>query len=274
MKKRFLILTAILALCSFGFVGCASTGGGGGGGDVAAAPAKPDYTDETGENGLLTPRAISARFVEAIGGEDALRSRTSMTSKGKMNISSMGMSGDVVIYAAAPNKFLMNAEMGGMGSMVQGYDGEVGFGENPMTGPQVLEGAQLNDMAVQADFYGPLNLDKHYPTQETVEETEFNGEAAYKVLLTDATGKETTQFYSKESGLMIGAIATQSSPMGEVEVTINISDYQDFGGMKVATKQVMSMMGMEIENTVEEVTYDDVDESVFELPDSIKALVE
>ena len=259
------------------FAGCATGGGGGGVDAPAAAAAEPkiDVKNETGDNGLLTPRAIIARYVEALGGEDAIRKHESRTVKGKMELAAMGMSGDVTIYAAAPDKMVMEVEMAGFGTMNNGYNGEVGWNDNPMQGSQLLEGKALKQQKQQADFYSALNYADTYPTMETVELTEFEGQSAYEVKLTDADGDESTQYFAEDSGLLIGVTATQSGPMGDSEVTTVLSDYTDYDGVKQAATTVLKMtaMGMEIKNTVTEVTYDNVTPEQVEPPDSIKALI-
>ncbi len=275
--KTSKVLACLLSLLLLPtFFGCASSGTG------AAVPeaepveeaASEADRNEVGENGLLTPAAIVARFIDATGGEEAWRSHTSSTARGKFILSAMGLEGDMVIYSAAPDKVSVLIEMAGMGSMVQGYNGEAGWSENPMTGPALLEGAQLDQMAEQANFYGPLTYDELYPTQETLELTEFNGESAYKVRLLNAAGKETLQYFSEESGLLIGNQGVQSSDMGEMEVTAVLSDYKDFDGVKMPGKSTAEVQGMEIIQTIEEVTWDDVPDDAFEPPASIKALME
>jgi hypothetical protein len=269
MKQRVWQLTvagvALLTILS----GCASTGGGGGS-DMAApaAAAAPDYTNEMGDNGLPTPRAVIARYVDALGGRAAIESHKSSTAKGKFILAAMGMEGDLTIHAAAPNKMVMNIETP-MGAMNQGFNGEVGWSDNPMTGAQVLEGGPLAAMKQQADFFLPLNYDTHFPTQETLEEVEFADETCYKVRLVDAEGSESFQYFSKESSLLRGQDATQDGPMGEASVTVVFSDYKDFGGVLTVTKQTMSVQGMDIENVIESITFDDVDPSAFEVPSSV-----
>ena len=76
------------------------------------------------------------------------------------------------MYAAAPDKMVMNIETG-MGAMNQGYNGEIGWSDNPMTGAQLLDGDQLAGMKLQADFYAPLNYSKHFTAMETLEETDL-----------------------------------------------------------------------------------------------------
>lgn len=276
MKQRVLNLLVVGAALLVVFSGCASTGAGSadaGAPAVArasAAAAAPDLKSEMGDNGLPTVRAILARFVDAIGGEKALRAHSSSTAKGRFVLAAMGVEGELTIKAAAPNKVHQIIETP-MGSMETGYDGTVGWSVNPFTGDSILDGTALAAARAQAEFLGPLNYDAHYPTQETLEETEFNGQAAYKVRLVDSAGGETIQYYARDSSLLVGTEATQEGPQGAAEVTIMISDYKDFGGVLTATKQVMSVQGMDIENVIESVTYDNLTDSDFELPASIQS---
>jgi hypothetical protein len=265
------ITVATLCLAVLVLGGCASTGGGGGAPDVTAAPAKKaDVRSEVGANGLPTPAAILARYVDALGGEKVLRQHASSTRTGKMTIAAMGMEGSTTTRAAAPNKIAMNIETG-MGAMNQGFNGEVGWSDNPMTGVQILDGDQLANMKLQADFYAPLNYAEHFPTMETVEEVDWNGQAAYKVKVVSASGRESHQYFAKDSALLLGTEGVQEGPMGESEVKLSFSDYKEFGGMKVPGKTTIDVAGMQIEQTVETVTFDDVDAAAFELPEAVKA---
>jgi hypothetical protein len=265
---------AVFCISILALAGCASTKGGGTAEpakDSAPPAKKADVRSEVGANGLPTPAALLARYVDAIGGESALRKHQSSTRKGKMSIAAMGMEGQTTMYAAAPDKMVMNIETG-MGAMNQGYNGEIGWSDNPMTGAQLLDGDQLAGMKLQADFYGPLNYSKHFTSMETLEETTFNGQAAYKVKLVNTAGKESFQYFAKDGGLLLGSEGVQAGPMGESEVKTTFSDYKDFGGFKGPGKVTIDVAGMQIEQTTETVTFDDVDPAAFEPPAAVKAL--
>ena len=266
-KTRWQSLTLLLVIALVGF-GCASSGGGGGDAAPSAPPVDPDYREEVGDNGLLTPRAILARYTEALGGEDALRSHQSATMKGKFSLAAMGIEGTVTIHAIAPNKTKMVIETA-MGNIASGYDGTNAWSEDPFSGAQVLEGGAAAAAAAQSNFYGPLGYPDIYTSMETIEETEFNGEAAYKLMLVDATGGETKQYFSKESSLLIGQEAMQDGPTGSVEAKVTLSDYKEFGGVLGAMKTSIDAGGMVIENVIETVTHDDVDPASIVPPDSV-----
>ena len=268
--KVALLALFILAL---GAIGCASSGAPGAG-DAPAPAAKPDYTQEMGENGLPTPRALVARFIEAIGGEEAIRAGDQATITGKMRMPAMGMEGSMTLYTKAPNMMNMMIDLGGFGAMNTGYNGEHGWSDNPMTGPQLLEGQMLTEMKRQADFYSELNYDENYPTQETLEEVDWEGSTAYKAKFVDTDGNETIQYFDKESSLLVGTEGKQTSEMGEMDVTTVLSDYQEFGGIKAPSKTVLKMMGMEIEQTVESVSFDPIDDAMFTPPEAIQKLID
>jgi hypothetical protein len=63
----------------------------------------------------------------------------------------------------------------------------------------------------------------------------------------------------------------QEGPMGEAEIKTSFSDYKDFGGSKMPAKVTIDVAGMQIEQTTETVTFDDVDPAAFEPPAAVKA---
>ena len=267
MRKRTLETLGLGVLLLLLVAGCASTSAAPAADVPAPAPA-PDYSAEVGDNGLPTVRALLTRYTDAIGGKEAIESHSSWTAKGKFSLAAMGVTGDVTIQAAAPDQVKMVIETA-MGNIAQGYNGEVAWSDDPFGGARVLDGAARAAAQQQANFYGPLNYDAYWETQETIEEADFEGESCYKVRLVDSEGNETTQYFSKESSLLVGQEALQDG----AEVKVVLSDYKDFGGVSNAAKTVIHAQGIEIENMIETVTYDDVEPEAFELPASIKALL-
>lgn len=219
---------------------------------------------------------IIARHVEAIGGEDAIRAHTSRTTKGSFGIPAMGMSGDMTIYQMAPDKGIVHISFPGVGESTQAYNGEIGWTEDAMQGPRLLEGAELNALKRQIRAHVDLEYSKHYPERKTVGESEWNGEPAYQVDLVDVDGNESSRYFSIETGLLLGEEGTTTTDMGTSETATTWSDYKEFGGVMFpgsATANLVSM-GMEFVQTIESVTFDDDDPSAFEPSDAIKALLE
>ena len=222
---------------------------------------------------LTEEEKIIARYVEALGGEEVLRSHTSATIKGTFEMPAMGMSGEMTVYQMAPNESLTRIVLPGIGEIVEGYNGEIGWAEDPMQGARLKDGQMLKEAARDARFYAPLEYDETYPEQTTVGEADWNGQTAYQVDLVDDDGNESSHYFAKDTGLLLGIERTATNEMGTADITISMSDYKDFGGLMAPASTVIGVMGMEMVQTVDSVTFDDVDESVFVPSDTIKALL-
>src|SRR3712207_4925228 len=96
--------------------------------------------------GLPAARTLIDRYVQAIGGRDAVLRHSTIRYVGTFEVPAAGVKGDLSVVQAAPNKTAVTMTMPGMGQMLQGYDGSVGWSVNPMQGPRVLEGKELEQL--------------------------------------------------------------------------------------------------------------------------------
>ncbi|MFI4897307.1 MAG: hypothetical protein ACIARR_05735 [Phycisphaerales bacterium JB059] len=217
---------------------------------------------------------VMDRFIEKIGGEELIRSRTNLTQTGTFALPAAGLSGDMVVYAKAPNLLALQIDLAGVGQIRTGYNGQVGWSNNPFEGATLMEDQQLRDIQLQADLFNALTPEKYYETITYEGESTFNGEKVHVVKLADDEASDVTRYYSVESGLLIGSTSLQAGNFGEVEVKSTVSDYKDFDGMLFATKNTQSIGPQVIEITFDNVTFDEVDDDVFALPPAIQALVD
>jgi hypothetical protein len=228
----------------------------------------------TTSSSLPTGRAIIDRYVQAIGGRDAVLRRQSIRSTGTFEMPAAGMKGNLTVVQVAPDKMAMTVDLPGMGEMRSGYDGAVGWSINPMQGPRVLEGKELEQVREDAGPSAMLRSPDRIRAAETVDLTTMNGQPCYRVKITYHSGRESFDCYSPDTGLLVGMTQTQESPMGSVQVTTLFDDWKDFGGLKSATKVRLQMMGMEQVLTVDRMEFDrPEDAKAVELPEQIKPLV-
>ncbi len=238
---------------------------------VEPAPA-PTMQDE-GESRAKALDIID-RHIEAIGGADALREHTSVTQTGKIVIPSQGITGPFTFYNKAPDIFVAHIDVIALGSPKTGYNGKVGWGLSPMMGASLMEGRELRDMQMQADYISTLHTERYYEGIAFAGTGEFAGQKTNIVKLVDDEGSVTTQHYSVDSGLLVGYISIQGSPMGEIEVATELKDYKEFGGVLIATRTIQHLGPTDVEIILENVSYDNIDDEVFVLPPAIKALTE
>ncbi|MDX1953259.1 MAG: hypothetical protein SFY81_13845 [Verrucomicrobiota bacterium] len=233
---------------------------------------------EEGKTALVNtplPRAetILSNYVEKLGGKSNFLNHTSHHMKGKVETPGQGINGTLNVFAAKPNKLVARVELEGIGPIVQGYNGKIGWSINPLTGPTILEGKALEDMVRQADFYNVLHQLDDYKSLETVTKTNFEGRASYKLRLVRKNGEEIFEYYDVETGLQSGYTGTQETQFGPVTVTTVIGDYKKFGDITLPTKMIQKMSGLQQVMTFESVESDKVPDSVFDLPPEITALL-
>jgi len=225
--------------------------------------------------GALPPaKDLIAKFLAATNAGPVMAKHQSVRTKGKFEMPAAGVSGELEISQARPNKTMMRIDIGGVGQIEQGFDGTTAWSINPMEGPRIVSGKELDAIREESTFGASSRQGPNVASAETVEKTDMNGEPCYKVRVTWKSGRETFDCYSVASGLLIASVGKQESPMGTVEVTRLLSDYKDFGGQKIATRLTQQVMGNEqvlIFNTVD---YDAADPASFEMPPAIKALAE
>jgi hypothetical protein len=248
-----------------------------------AAPAKPaqpqapvstkDRDIPARDLPLPSARSIIDKYVQAIGGRKAILAHSSSHASGTMNVASAGITGTVEIYNAKPAKSLVKTNVGGIGEIMEGFDGTHGWGISPMTGPSLAEGTELEQKRFDADFYSDLHDDARYTSMKTIEKTTFEGRPAYKVSLVKKIGGEDIEYFDTESGFKIGTTATREGPMGPMNVTISQTDYKKFGDVMVPTTLKQSVAGVANVITITAIEFDNVPPSTFDIPERIKALI-
>ncbi|HTG43727.1 MAG TPA: hypothetical protein VK633_04270 [Verrucomicrobiae bacterium] len=217
---------------------------------------------------------ILNRYAKAVGGKEAFRKHQSQHAVGTVDMRAQKMTGKLEVFAARPNKLVMKVTIPGIGDLVSGFNGEVGWMTTALTGPMLLEGAMLDEVRTQADFDHALHDPADYKVIEVLGAEEFNGENCYKVKLVHRSGFVSTEYFSKKSGLQLGFIATQQTPLGPVSGTTIVSDYRNFGDLYMPAQMAQKASGIETVMTIKEMEFDQVDPSVFDVPTEVKTLLQ
>jgi len=222
---------------------------------------------------LPNARDIINKHIKAIGGRDAILGHKSMHGTGTVSVPSSGMTGTIEVFGAAPNLQVIKISMGGIGEITEGFDGSHGWSVNPVTGPALKVGKELDQVKLDADFYSDLRDPKTYPEAKTVEKVTFDGRPCYKVALSRIDGSQDVDYYDVETGLRAGVEGTRETQMGQITQTSIEGGYKKFGKLMQPTVLTTKAMGVEQRITLDTVEYDTVQPSVFEPPAAIKALI-
>lgn len=213
-------------------------------------------------------------YVEAIGGRAAHTSPESIRTTGVIEMPAMGMQGRFEVLQLAPDRMLTRVTLPGVGEILTGFDGEVGWRVDPLVGPALMQGAELAQTRDRSNMLAILRDASIVRERETLELAESDGQPCWRVRLVWASGTESHDCYSRETGLLIESEDPQATQMGEMEVTTRFSDYEEFGSMMLPTRLVQTAVGQVQEMTVREIAVDDVDASELTPPPAIRTLLE
>jgi hypothetical protein len=218
---------------------------------------------------------VIAKYVAAIGGKDAIMQITSLKQTSTMQVPAVGLTAEVEAYQAAPNKMATKSTIPGVGEMLQGTNGVVAWDANPMQGPRLLGDKELAQTLEGADFYGNMLYPAdRFSAMENLGVADFNGEKSYKVkLVRKDSGRETTQYFSVATGLIVGAETVQESQMGTMQVSSVLSDYKVFGGVKFPTKTEVNMGPNKLIMTITNVVINGAPATAFDIPEAVKPLI-
>jgi len=192
----------------------------------AASPA-------TAAPALPTVSEILDRSVVAAGGRDAWTKLTSRVTTGTIDVPAMHLSGTIELREKAPNRVLAVVTIAGA-SFRQGFDGTVGWTDDPQDGLREQSGAELAEARRDADFYHGLNLRQLY-SKLTLSGTEKIGDRTAYVIVADLPeGGEPDRFYfDAQTGLRLRVVSQRHDTEGPIEYSVDYDDYRDVDGVKL-----------------------------------------
>lgn len=230
------------------------------------------HGQEASASDLPAAKTLIDKYIDAIGGKDAQAKVTSRHITGTFSVPSQSASGPMEVFSAAPNKHVVHISIPNVGDIWNGFDGETGWIMHPMLGNRVLDGAPLKEMQESAEFLDFTRYDKYTKSMETVEETDFEGKPCYKVKLVDNDGKESFEYFEKDTGLLRGESGQRETLMGPIDVVTITTDWKDVDGLKFPARTLQRVRGTEQVIAVDKIELNNVDPSVFDLPEEIKKI--
>ncbi len=227
------------------------------------------------EETALTGEQVLDRYIEATGGKAAYDKLENRHSVMTLVIAGMGLSLDIDIYQAKPNLFYSHASSPATGDTERGCNGSVFWEKSTMAGTRLLEGAELADALREANFDKFLNWKNLYESAEYIGSDTVDGALCHQVVLTPKEGFPLTLSFDAATGYMTQVETTIQHQMGEIPLIAKSRDYREVDGIKMPFTNEVVIMGQSrmmnqklVEHNIE------IPDSLFQLPDDVKAMVE
>jgi outer membrane lipoprotein-sorting protein len=216
---------------------------------------------------LPTIDQILDKYIAGAGGRAAIEKITSISGKGTIDIPDANISGTVELIQKAPDKALTIVDLPGVGQQREGYDGTVGWSDDPQNGLRQKSGVELAEAKRGATFGRELKMKQLYPTMVVKGREKVDESDAYLVEATPSEGSPVKLYFDATSGLLVRQIAQRQMPQGPLEVEVTFSDFRPVEGVKrpFTIRQATSMFTATIHLT--EVKHNaPIDDAIFKAP--------
>ena len=177
---------------------------------------------------------ILDRYVQGVGGQDAVQRVTSRQMKGTLDNSDDGTTSPMEVFAKAPNKYLEVVSLGDAGQTLQCWNGETGWGKDPDSGLHEMEKSDQAAAKRDYDFYREVHLKDLFPKMALAAKTKVNDRDAYIVEATSSDGATEKLYFDVESGLLVRRDYERVTiDDGIVLYEVDYDDYKDVDGVKL-----------------------------------------
>jgi photosynthetic reaction center cytochrome c subunit len=198
-------------------------------GQAAAAPGAPPGPGGRPKPPTETVDQVASKFVDAIGGRDALAKITSRTRKGTVT-NRAGQASPVTIDEKTPGLYLVS-----LGSTPPASQGVNASGAWTSSGDRSrdLVGVEASALAAASDLSLPLEMTKRYTGLQARSYDTIDGHDV--IVLTGRSSPDVTETLSfdRTTGLLLRRIVRFRLAMGRLPMQIDYADYRPVGGVKM-----------------------------------------
>jgi hypothetical protein len=181
---------------------------------------------------LPTVDQVLEKYVTALGGRATLEKVTSVRTQGTIEIPDFQITGTIEIVQKAPDKALQTVNLSGIGLQREGFDGTIGWAEEPQAGLRQKAGAELADAKRGALFPRELKLKQQYPTMTVTGRERVGERDTIVILATPADGAPAKLYFDEATGLLARQSGSRNGPEGAIAVEVTLDDYRDVAGVK------------------------------------------
>lgn len=171
-------------------------------------PPRPQPTPENkpapttpSPDGAPTTDQIIEKYIEAAGGKAAFEKLHSRVTKGRAELSTMGVSGALEVYEAAPNKLARFITVPGLGVMMRGNNDKAAWWQDSLQGYIELPRGPGFEAFREDDFHKAIHLPTMFPKWEFKGKEKVAGRDVY--VLQGAAVVPIRFYFDIETGLLL-----------------------------------------------------------------------
>lgn len=226
--------------------------------------ASGDSEMQTLSSALPTAEQLIQKYIEALGGAEAIERNTSRVEIGTVNQQEQFFK--VEVFTQAPQKQTIIYHLAS-GDRLTAFDGHTGWLASPGRLAREMRDSELESARLDADLQFPLHLQQACPEQH-VEYPEKIREQQTNVLVCIHEGHVSAKLYfDKQSNLLVRQVRYADSPLGLNVNQIDYADYRSVDSLQVPFRVTVSQPGSVSRVQMQEIRQNvPIDESRFAKP--------
>jgi len=203
-----------------------------------ATPPLPQGLDEEKPPASLpSVEQILAKYVQAVGGMEAINKITSRTGTGKITLGPRQF--PVQIFDKSPNENAVVTNLPN-GESATIYNNQQGWSSTPGRPVRDMSSSDAAAAALDADLQFPADANHVFRELKVTGEEKIGDKATY-VMAGAREGQPPTRLYfDQQSGLLLREVRYAETPLGLNPTQIDYEDYRDQGGVKTPFQWTIS----------------------------------
>jgi photosynthetic reaction center cytochrome c subunit len=204
-----------------------------------------------------TADAVLAKYLDALGGADAVAKITTRMEKGNVLVGANKTPID--IYMKAPNK-RVSVSHGQNGDSFTAYDGTAGW-MGGGRGARDMNSIDSMSSMVDAALAFPASLKSVFPQMRGSRPDKIGDEDVYMIFGRGPGAPLTRLYFDQQTGLLVRVIRYNDMGLGMMPVQVDYSDYRAVDGVKVPFHWTLSRPGgrfsIQVDSVQQNVPIDD-----------------
>jgi photosynthetic reaction center cytochrome c subunit len=231
----------------------------------------PDVLPKASAGAVVpTVDQILDKYIQALGGTDALSKITSYAGTGTSTTFGTDRTNKAEIFAKAPDKYVTIVHQR-EGDMIRTYDGHDAWVVIPLTvtGEYQLTATAAEGGKLDGQLAFPGNIKTFFNTWKVSFPANIDGKDVNVVQGTGPGGFLATFYFDKQTGLLTRLVRYANSAVGRVPTQIDFSDYRPVAGVMMPFKRNYGWVSGREEYTLTEIKPNvPVDDAKFVKPPS------